>query len=321
MSSLPDDVQVEYFSWKRALFGRYDVFHVHWPEVLLRGANPLKTSIRCVMFTLLLLRVKFGRPVIVRTIHNEAPHESLDPLRRLLHRWCDRLTTLWISLSEFTEPPGDAPNRVIPHGHYKDWFSDHRRSVTDGRRIPGRVLFFGLIRPYKGIDRLIEAFAGITDPDVELRIVGRVMDERLGEQIEQACRHDDRVSAVDAYLTDDELVEELASATLVVLPFTKSSNSGSLLLALSLDRPVLAPADPLVEQISNEVGRGWVHTFERPLTSTALAAALTATDSEPPVAPPDLDLRNWERIGRLHAEAFADALQTGPAGVVCTQRR
>ena len=35
------DVRIRYFSWRAALLGRYDVFHVHWPELMIRGAEPV----------------------------------------------------------------------------------------------------------------------------------------------------------------------------------------------------------------------------------------------------------------------------------------
>src|SRR4051812_25336046 len=37
--------QVRTFTWKRAIFGRYDVFHVHWPEHILTGSNRLKAAV------------------------------------------------------------------------------------------------------------------------------------------------------------------------------------------------------------------------------------------------------------------------------------
>lgn len=310
VGSLPDGVEVRYFSWWRAICGRYDVFHLHWPEVLLRGASPLKTLVRSILFTVLMVRIRFGRAVMVRTIHNEAPHEAPGPFHERLLGLCDRSTALWINLSEHTDAPTSAPQVTIPHGDYRDWYRDHLESGEDREPIPGRLLFFGLIRPYKGIDQLIRAFRSTEDSTLGLRIAGRVMDAELGRLITSSCESDDRVTAVDGYLDDDDLVAEMGAANLVVLPFTRSSNSGSLLLALSLGRPVLAPADPLVEQISVEVGPGWVHTFDRPLEAADLERAIGAVREGLPSEPPDLELRRWDRSGLLHEEAFRRALAT-----------
>ena len=47
------------FTWKRALLGRYDVFHAHWPEILVSGHSPVKTAVRQ-LFTILLLAASCG---------------------------------------------------------------------------------------------------------------------------------------------------------------------------------------------------------------------------------------------------------------------
>src|SRR5690606_31079641 len=67
--------QVEFFSWKQALFGRYDVFHVHWPEFLLReqGRNRL---LQYALFLAFMLRLTLSAIPVARTLHNLEPHEG-----------------------------------------------------------------------------------------------------------------------------------------------------------------------------------------------------------------------------------------------------
>ena len=52
------DVEVQYFSWRTALLGRYDVFHVHWPEVLVRGRTRWRAMARSLLFVLVLARLR-----------------------------------------------------------------------------------------------------------------------------------------------------------------------------------------------------------------------------------------------------------------------
>jgi len=63
-------VDVRAFSWRAALTSRYDVFHVHWPEILARGNTPLRTLARQVALLALLIRLRVTRTPIVRTLHN-----------------------------------------------------------------------------------------------------------------------------------------------------------------------------------------------------------------------------------------------------------
>src|SRR3954465_15757887 len=103
--SLPDDVRIEYFSWRRALAGRYDVLHLHWPEVLLHSPSRVRTLARMTAATLLLglLRarplpgvLRGARLAVVRALHNPRPHEQPLLLERAVLRGLDRSTTRWI---------------------------------------------------------------------------------------------------------------------------------------------------------------------------------------------------------------------------------
>lgn len=58
------------FTWRRALLGRLDVLHFHWPEVLLEGDRAWKRWGKRQLFRLMLLRASLTRTVLVRTVHN-----------------------------------------------------------------------------------------------------------------------------------------------------------------------------------------------------------------------------------------------------------
>jgi beta-1,4-mannosyltransferase len=120
--ALPDDVRIEYFSWRRALAGRYDVLHLHWPETLLRSPSRVKALARTAAGALLLGVLRARRIAVVRTLHNPRPHEQPPPLARAVLRGLDRATTRWIRLNTFTVEPDPARTSTILHGHYRDWF-------------------------------------------------------------------------------------------------------------------------------------------------------------------------------------------------------
>jgi beta-1,4-mannosyltransferase len=298
--SLPPDVEVEWFTWRAALTSRYDVVHAHWPELALRAPSWSRRLAQRALFTLWLARLRLRRTPVVRTLHNVDPHESGSGVERVLVRRFDARTTTWLRLNDLTPTPPEGYAATIPHGHYIDWFAGHH--VPDARA--GRLLYFGLIRRYKGVPELLEAFADLKDDDATLRIVGRSEDEAIRQQITQAEALDSRISSLVDYVDDTTLAREIGEAQLVVIPFRRLLNSGSLLLALSLARPVLVPRGDTADALAAEVGDNWVLRYDTPLTGEKLADALcrahVALNS---ATVPDLAGRDWDRIGEaLHVE-------------------
>lgn len=303
---------VRTFSWGRALTWRYDVLHLHWPEVLLRGTSRPKTVARRALVTLLLLRVALLRTAVVRTVHNPVPHESGPAVERALLALCDRLTTARVHLVPSTRPAGaegdDALDALVPHGHYRDWYPTVEVPV-----VPGRLLHFGILRPYKNVEALLAAAHG-APADVSLRVVGSPSTGALRRAVEDACRADARTSAALGHCPDAELAAEVAASELVVLPYTELHSSGAALLALSLDRPVLVPAGPTTDALAAEVGPGWVLTYEGDLTAARLVEALE-TVRRPGRAPaPDLSAREWPAAARAHETLFRRAVTADRRG-------
>jgi beta-1,4-mannosyltransferase len=293
-----EHTDVDYFGWWRGVFGRYDVLHVHWPEVMLRRDGRAARLAARFRFAALMLRVTVTGIPVVRTLHNVAAHEAGSRSENLLLTWCERRTRYWILLNPGTPLPRPAPGRVIPHGHYRDWYP-----VTGRAPIPGRLLHFGLIRGYKGLDVLLEAFRKLPDPAVSLRIVGRPTTPHLRALVEDACADDPRITALLDYVDDATLAGELEQAQLVVLPYRELHNSGALLLALSLDRPALVPDGPTTRAMAAEVGPGWVVTFDGALGAQALGGALAAT-AQRPCGRPALSGRDWPAVAEAHLEVY-----------------
>lgn len=301
---MPDDVALRYFSWKLAILGKYDVFHVHWPEFLIRSGSRMKTAMKVVAFFLLVARITVLRTPVVRTVHNLRPHEDGSRLERILTRLLEKRTSLYIRLNETTETPPGVPTITILHGHYRDWFASEPKPAP----VAGRVLNFGLIRPYKGVEELIEIIEKAPTSDVTLRIVGRPMTEDLRTKIEAVSTRCDRVSAVLGFAPDAELVREICESEIVVLPYRFMHNSGAVLLALSLDRPVLVPDNEVNRLLEAEVGSDWVHRYVGELALADIERALKLSrqrESHQPV----LDGRDWASVGAQHSAAYWSATE------------
>ena len=311
VAAVSPHVDVAFFSWRMALFGRYDVFHVHWPEFLLRAPDRSR-PLQCALFLALLVRTALSRRPVVRTLHNLEPHEGANRFERFLLERLDRHTRVWIRLNAVTAER--APHTVtILHGHYRDWFA--HRAVPDP--VPGRLLYFGLIRPYKGVETLIDSFLRLDPalaPDAELRIVGHASTAGLRRRIIDACNSDARIGALLSYVDDATLATEIGQAELVVLPFRRMLNSGSLLLALSLNRPVLVPRNEANEALAEEVGPGWVYMYDGDLDRDVLLGALWQVRNAPRTSMPDFSRREWSEAGDRHHRAYLAALRGEPVG-------
>ncbi len=307
VASMPPDVETVLWSWRVALWGRYDVVHLHWPEVLFRREDRLATWAHRTLFALLMLRVALTGVVIVRTLHNPTPHEAGSRIEGLLLSWCDRLTGLWIELNDSADPAPDRASVVIAHGHYRDSYDTSRLPEP----IPGRLVYFGLLRRYKGVLNLVTTFGAVRDSDLSLRILGQPNSTQLKESITGASRADPRISTMLTYVPDEVLVREIGESELVVLPYARMHNSGAVLLALSLDRPVLVPESPTTIALDREVGPDWLLTYRGSLEPQHLLNALGRIRSARRGARPDLSARDWPGLGIQHRDAYLAALARG----------
>ena len=298
-------VTVMNFSWRTALLHRYDVFHVHWPEILVSGHSPMKKAVRQALTVLLLIKLRLTRTPIVRTVHNVQPPQGITRREALLLKAIERQTTLRIRINAATELPPGQPAVTIPHGHYRDWYSPYKHRAV----VPGQFGYVGLIRRYKGVDTLIRAFRGVdADHQFTLRVGGKPSTPELAETIRESSGDDPRITLHLEFLTDSEFVDIVTSSELVVLPYRFMHNSGGALAALSLDRPVLVPDNAVNRDLSTEVGPGWVISYSGDLTADQLVGAVHEVRACPDRARPDLGRRDWVRSEDDHVRAYRDAI-------------
>ena len=137
---------------------------------------------------------------------------------------------------------GLAPERVrvIPHGAFDHLTRVPRRGAAPAGAGGGRgpvVLCFGLIRPYKGVDVLVEAFREIEG--AELWVVGRPLGMSIGDLREQAGGIGATVRFVDRFVADTELAAYFRRADIVALPYRDAEQSGVLFTALAFGKAIV----------------------------------------------------------------------------------
>lgn len=127
-----------------------------------------------------------------------------------------------------------------PHDHYQASGS-HERFRTAPESCCN-LLFFGVIRPYKGLEDLIRAFNVIPADQIEhywLTVVGETWEGWTlpTELIAQSPYHE-RITFVNRYVHDDEVAAFFAGADAVVLPYHRASMSGPLHVAMGWGLPI-----------------------------------------------------------------------------------
>ena len=149
-------------------------------------------------------------------------------------------------------------------------------------------LYFGVVRPYKGVEDLVAAF-DLLPPEVRNRcrlvLVGEKWEGWTApEQAIAASPNADRIQFTDRYVTDAEVADHFAHADAVVLPYRRSSSSGPLHIAMSSGLPVIVTAvGGLVEAADEYEGARFVPPADPP----ALAAAMAQLPDHPPTRFPD----------------------------------
>ena len=316
------DVDVDDMTVGAALGGRYDVLHVHWPDDFL-SFTPWVKSAAYTFGTLGLLEMARLRGTkVVWTAHDLGPHESYhEGLETEFWRWFPNLVDGLISLSEsglkqarhqFPELR-DVPSRVVPHGHYRPAYpepddqAEARASMGLHRDAPV-LLYVGRIRPYKNVPHLVRNFRHWSSPDARLIIAGEPSSRQMAESIQMSGQADSRIRLDLRFLPEATVVQYLAASNVVVLPYDHILHSGTALLALSFNRPVMVPARGAMQDLRRRIGRDWVYTYEGLLSPKTLRDGVRwALNTDRPNEAPLGDLE-WSVLARQTVDLYRETL-------------
>jgi glycosyltransferase involved in cell wall biosynthesis len=204
-----------------------------------------------------------GRPQVL-TLHNVLRRQR--PAKRL----AERMDAVIVHTRHGAELLGAGPRvHVIPHGAF-----EHLTRQPDERPLPPElaavegpvVLCFGVVRPYKGVDVLLEAFRSVSG--AELWIVGR----HLGVSIDDPPPG---VRLVPRYVSDAELPAYFRRADLLVLPHRSVDVSGVLFAGLAFGKPmVLTDVGGFREVVEDHAAARLVPPGDAPALSTAIGELL-----------------------------------------------
>jgi D-inositol-3-phosphate glycosyltransferase len=216
---------------------------------------------------------------VVGIAHNPNPHETSPfdrALTRVLASLCDRIVVHNDEgRVELERSVGDK-TLISVVSLPSPWSPPNTRRKSKGREARLRALFFGTVRPYKGLDLLFEALA--LAPDIELVVAGDFWEPvDKYHQLITRLGLDSRVTLKPGYVPQNKFAELFDSADVLVLPYR--SGSGSILRELAFDHgvPVIATNVGSIAESLVDGQNGYVIDSATPVS---IAAALQRA-SEP----------------------------------------
>jgi glycosyltransferase involved in cell wall biosynthesis len=250
---------VDWF-WFPSILGALWFLYRHRPDVLI-AAWWSAAAAHTILLLALATRALGGRVVVEM-------HETLDPgesVRPAVRWWgrralslLGRLTDVFVTHSEDhgrrlrAGIGADVAATVIP---LSAWTHYHLGGDPPARDAPPEavnVLSFGVIRPFKGVEDLIDAFERIPPEEIGkwwLTIVGETWEgctEPAARVARSRYRH--RISFVNTYVRDEDVDRYFRGADVVALPYRRSLGSGPLAVAMGYGKPVVVTSLPALRE-------------------------------------------------------------------------
>ncbi|WP_192498325.1 glycosyltransferase [Halorussus halophilus] len=244
---------------KHLLKDRPDVVHLHWMDSLVSSDNPFYAALLSLRLLFELMLCKLLGVRVVWTVHNYLGHEAERPklelwLRRIVARSSETVMVhsegVRSKIADGYDVPDDERSNVVAvdHGHFADAYEntmsrEEARDSFDFEDDETVFLFFGNVKPYKGLDDLLSAFENFDeDEDARLLIAGRPPeDDGKERRLRERCEADDRIVTEFEFIPEDEIQRYMRAADAVALPFDRILTSGSAILAMSYENVVIAP--------------------------------------------------------------------------------
>lgn len=247
-------------------------------------------------------------------------HGGLRALIRLAHGCIVHSKADW-QLFESNYGPMNVRVALVPHGPY-DQYTDVQQTsdpaiaaaIAAVRQAPKsgdvvNLLFFGLIRPYKGLEDLLQVFNALPREEAErlwLTVVGETWEGCTEPaHLIATSPHADRITFVNEYVPDEVVGAAFAHADVAVLPYRRSSSSGILHVAMSWGLPIVVTSvGGLPEAASGYAGAVFVPPADPDMLREGLMKAAALAGQKFP------DPRSWhDTVAAVRLAASIDQHQ------------
>ena len=192
-----------------------------------------------------------GKTRCIALVHNMIPHEP-SILDKLFAPFFVRSTDGFVALSESVVKDIDRldknakPKTSYPHpiyDHYGEKMSKEEACQALNLNPENQyMLFFGLVRAYKGLDWLLDAFGQVKEElkDLQLIIAGEFYEDEDKYRMQIAANGlEDRVIIKNEFIADADLCKYFGAANLIVQPYKSATQSGVTQVAFHFEKPCL----------------------------------------------------------------------------------
>jgi len=233
----------------------------------------------------ILLSMFMGRQKLVYVCHNVFPHERF-PMDKKLTKWALKKGKHFIvhaakEAEELLQIKPAADYAVTPHPTYNVFRFENMTKMQARKKLGISIdqkvlLFFGFVRPYKGLKHLLNALPRIVESlgDIKLMVVG----EFAGEEAKQEYTSQianlgvlPYVTIKNGYMPDKEVEKYFAACDMVVLPYEDATQSGIVQIAFGFEKPVIVTRVGGLPDVVKDNFTGYVVP---PCNSDSLAAAV-----------------------------------------------
>lgn len=250
-------------------------------------------------------------------------HEVVDPLEssimpirvysKIMAGFIRKLATNYVVHSEsdkslISKSYGIEEDRIqiVYHGIY-DHYKVHKKDEIRGKLGIGDeefvILFFGLLRPYKGVKYLVKAYEKLPE-DIRkgsrLLIVGETWEDTETENLVRNSECRNRIKMVSKYVGDEEVSEFFSAADVLAIPYTRASQSGVAHIGMAYGLPIIASrVGGLVESLGKYQGALFTEPKDIDTLRDALISVMSKNSKDKDKSkfkPPD-ELR-WENIAK-----------------------
>lgn len=326
-----EHISVEYAQFPNQLFPLFalsrkhknmNVIHIHWIVELIKRTQWSNNKITFYIKALLImvdcyLTRLFGNKVIW-TIHNKMAHEQLDSSKELIVRRCLAKSVSSIivhskeallALNKLYEFDLSSKTDVIFHGNYIDNYplpSADKKTLRENKKISSEQLiisYIGMIKPYKGVEKLINAYKASKLNNSILLLSGSIASKEYKNELNSLIGQDPNIRTNFTFLSDQELIDSIALSNYICLPFSDTLTSGSTILAMSQEKALILPSTAKVFGCVPDKGVKYFNSDEE---LAGLLSNLDNMESEEMGAINLLQAKNmsWDKVAELTKNAY-----------------
>jgi glycosyltransferase involved in cell wall biosynthesis len=300
-----------------------DVIHIHWIVDIIKriswSKNPIMFYLKCILMMVDCWMVRLSGVKVIWTIHNKLAHEQLDPKREIFIRktMARAVSRIIIHSKEALRAINilydmdlTSKTSIIFHGNYIGVYPEPSANQSNLRKaqsldekdiIVGHV---GMLRPYKGIETLIQAFKKISNNrSIKLLIAGKPADEDYKLKLENLIDHHPNITCDFSFLSEQTLTDYLAISDVVCLPFSDTLTSGSTLLAMSSGKALVLPTTAKIFGCVPEEGVIYFDN-QQELENILLSTEIEALKNMGKQNRNKAEVMSWEAVGKLTQLAY-----------------